>query len=72
MSLPVMLIVRLFSLVLATFWSASDEPYRNSNGKGSCTKPAVRREWRKLNASERAEWIGAVNVGFAVVLVRVG
>jgi len=27
----------------------------------ACTKPAVRREWRAFSASEKAEWIRAVN-----------
>jgi tyrosinase len=59
---PAMLILRFFSVVLATFWSATDEPYRGSDRKTSCTNPVVRREWRKLGAHEKAEWIGAVNV----------
>ena len=57
-----MLILRFFSVVLATFWSTTDESYRGSDRKTPCTKPAVRREWRKLSAHEKAEWIGAVNV----------
>ena len=28
----------------------------------SCTKPAVRREWRAFSTEEKAEWIRAVNV----------
>ena len=27
-----------------------------------CTKPSIRKEWRALSRSERAEWIRAVNV----------
>lgn len=28
-----------------------------------CTRPAVRKEWRKLSVHERKDWIRAVNVG---------
>lgn len=28
----------------------------------ACTKPSVRREWRKLSLDERADWISAFNV----------
>jgi hypothetical protein len=69
---PAMLILRLFSLVLANFWSATDEPYRASDEKTSCTTPAVRREWRKLSAHEKAEWIGAVNVRRLTQLISLG
>jgi tyrosinase len=55
-----MLILRLFSLALATFWSAVDQPYPEQIR--SCTKPAIRREWRAFNTHEKAEWIRAVNV----------
>ena len=27
-----------------------------------CSKPSVRREWRRLSSHERAEWINAVKV----------
>jgi hypothetical protein len=27
-----------------------------------CTKPTIRREWRKLSVAEKANWIQAVNV----------
>lgn len=65
-----MLILRFFSLVLANFWSAGDEPQPVSDNKTLCTKPAVRREWRKLSAYEKAEWIGAVNVRHVSPLVQ--
>ena len=55
-----MLILRLFSLALATFWSAVEQPYPEKNR--SCTKPAIRREWRAFNTHEKAEWIRALNV----------
>ena len=54
-----MLILRLFSLALATFWSPADQPY--SYKDRSC-KPAIRREWRAFSTHEKAEWIRAVNV----------
>lgn len=31
-------------------------------GNHSCQQPRIRREWRSLEPSERADWIGAVNV----------
>jgi len=31
-------------------------------GAKSCKKPKVRREWRKLEPRQRANWIDAVNV----------
>jgi len=65
-----MLVLRFFSLLLANLWSATDEPYRVSNPKTPCTKPAVRREWRKLSSHEKAEWIGAVNVRHMAPLVQ--
>lgn len=35
-----------------------------------CIDPSVRKEWRSLTVSERAEWIRAVKVSFAFLLVR--
>jgi tyrosinase len=55
-----MLTLKLFSLVLATFWSTVDQPYSDRNR--SCTKPAIRREWRAFSTHEKTEWIRAVNV----------
>ena len=33
-----------------------------------CTNPAIRREWRAFSASEKAEWIRAVNVRMSTLL----
>ncbi|KAH9954003.1 Di-copper centre-containing protein [Russula dissimulans] len=54
-----MLIQGIFSVALAVLWSAvgvscSIDGY-------SCTKPVIRKEWRKLTTDQRAEWIRAVN-----------
>ena len=34
----------------------------DSVASAQCTKPAVRKEWRKLSVSEKTDWIRAVNV----------
>jgi hypothetical protein len=33
-----------------------------------CIDPVVRKEWRKLSVSEKADWISAVNVSEANIL----
>ena len=39
-----------------------------SYGPSPCVNPAVRREWRAFSASEKAEWIRAVNVRMSTFL----
>ena len=34
-----------------------------------CTKPAVRKEWRKLSVSEKTDWIRAVNVSGLILFL---
>ena len=54
-----MLVYKLLSNALAFFSSA----LQMSSYEGcSCTKPAIRREWRAFSADEKAEWIRAINV----------
>ena len=57
---PQMLIQGIFSVSLAVLWSVVGVSC--ANDKCSCTKPAIRKEWRKLSTHARAEWIRAVNV----------
>ena len=65
---------RTLSVALAIIWSAVSVSC--SYGKGSCTRPVVRKEWRAFCAEEKAEWIRAVNVrmrfslALAVILRR--
>jgi hypothetical protein len=56
-----MLVLRPFSIALAILGSTIGVSC-SSEHKYSCDKPAVRKEWRKLSAYEKAEWIRAVNV----------
>ena len=51
---------KTLSVALVIIWSAVGVSC--SYGKGSCTKPVVRKEWRAFRAEEKAEWIRAVNV----------
>ena len=54
-----MLVYKLLSNALAFFSSALQ---MSSYEERSCTKPAIRREWRAFSADEKAEWIRAINV----------
>ncbi|KAN0111711.1 Di-copper centre-containing protein [Russula decolorans] len=49
----------ILSIALVFVWSVVGVSC--SYGPGPCTKPAVRKEWRAFSASEKAEWIRAVN-----------
>jgi hypothetical protein len=56
----------ILSIALVFVWSVVGVSC--SYGPGPCTKPAVRKEWRAFSASEKAEWIRAVNVGMSTFL----
>ncbi len=51
---------RTLSVALVIIWSAVGVSC--SYGKGPCTKPTVRKEWRAFTTMEKAEWIRSVNV----------
>jgi hypothetical protein len=51
---------KLLSVALAFLWSA--QIVFCSYEKCTCTKPAIRREWRAFTTEEKAEWIRAINV----------
>jgi hypothetical protein len=55
-----MQVAGILSIALVFVWSVVGVSC--SYGPGPCTKPTVRKEWRAFSASERAEWIHAVNV----------
>jgi len=55
-----MQVAGILSIALVFIWSAVGVSC--SYGPGPCTNPAVRKEWRAFSASEKAEWIRAVNV----------
>ncbi|KAN0118256.1 Di-copper centre-containing protein [Russula decolorans] len=50
---------RTLSVALVIIWSAV--AVSCSYGKGPCTKPVVRKEWRAFSTTEKTEWIRAVN-----------
>jgi tyrosinase len=58
---------RTLSVALVIIWSTVGVSC--SYGKGPCTKPAVRKEWRAFSTKEKAEWIRAVNVRMRISLV---
>jgi hypothetical protein len=59
----------LFSLAKLTLLAAFIFPlYVGSLAGAQCTNPVIRREWRKLSVSERADWIRAVNVSEIISL----
>jgi len=49
----------IFLVVLLTFITAA---YAGGPGR-RCENPRVRREWRSISETERAEWLTAVKVG---------
>ena len=55
-----MFVHKLLSVALAFLWSA--RTVFCSYEKWTCTKPAIRREWRAFTSEEKADWIRAVNV----------
>ena len=55
-----MQVANILSIALVFIWSAVSVSC--SNRPAPCKKPAVRKEWRAFSASEKAEWIRAVNV----------
>ena len=59
-------IQRTLSVALVIIWSAVGVSC--SYGKGPCTKPAVRKEWRAFSTQEKTEWIHAVNVRMRITL----
>jgi hypothetical protein len=60
---------KLLSVALAFFWSAL--VVSCSYEKCTCTKPAIRREWRAFTTEEKADWIRAVNVRIDICLTLV-
>jgi hypothetical protein len=54
------------SVALVIIWSIAGVSC--SYGRGPCTKPAVRKEWRAFSTMEKAEWIRAVNVRMRISL----
>ncbi|KAI0291784.1 Di-copper centre-containing protein [Multifurca ochricompacta] len=54
-----MLVHRILSVSLAVLCSAAG--VSSSHPKKTCTKPAVRKEWRAFNSHEKEAWIRAVN-----------
>jgi hypothetical protein len=52
---------KLLSATLAILWSALAVSCSYDNC--TCTKPAIRKEWRALTTEEKEEWIRAINVG---------
>jgi hypothetical protein len=61
-----MQVASILSIALVFIWSVVGVSC--SYGPGPCTKPAVRKEWRAFSASEKAEWIRAVNVRMSTFL----
>jgi hypothetical protein len=51
---------KLLTIILGFLGSAPAVPF--SSDKYTCTKPAVRREWRSISTEDKAEWIRAVHV----------
>ena len=62
-----MQVTGVLSIALVFVWSVVGVSC--SHGPGPCTKPTVRREWRAFSASEKAEWIRAVNVRMSTLLI---
>ena len=61
-----MLVHRFAGLVLAAITLLGHSAAANT----LCSDPDVRREWRTLDAEERAEWISAVKVNTGCVPVH--
>jgi hypothetical protein len=61
-----MQVASILSIALVFIWSVVGVSC--SYGPGPCTNPAVRKEWRAFSASEKAEWIRAVNVRMSTFL----
>lgn len=61
-----MQVAGILSIALVFIWSAVGVSC--SYGLSPCTEPAVRKEWRAFSASEKAEWIRAVNVRMSTFL----
>ena len=57
---------RTLAVALVIIWSAVGVSC--SYGKGPCTKPVVRKEWRAFSTEQKAEWISAVNVRMRIPL----
>ncbi|KAF8491892.1 Di-copper centre-containing protein [Russula emetica] len=55
-----MQVIGILSIALAFIWSLVGVSC-SYIGPGPCTNPAVRKEWRTFSASQRADWIRAVN-----------
>jgi len=61
-----MFVHRIFFVSLAILSSALGVSC--SYGPCSCTKPAVRKEWRTFSTEQKAEWIRAINVSIDTLL----
>ncbi|KAI0743508.1 Di-copper centre-containing protein [Daedaleopsis nitida] len=53
--------MRWFSLSLPSSLTLALSLFALTADAATCTRPAVRREWRKLSVAQRAEWIAAMN-----------